>query len=140
MPACRGWCRRLASSVHRGTLTCAVSLPRNQSRSSPQDPVAAMHRDHGESSDDATGLPRPLPSAGQKGKRSAGSTGSAQGGYGQESPSSAFGLGRGAGSGSGIYSRQDRHSCGRRGWLAEEDERLKEVGGGGEGEQAVRCL
>lgn len=102
----------------------------NPGRSLPyvrEDQVAA-HGDHGESSDDNIGLPRPLPSAGQKGKRGGGTAGSTQGGYEQQSPRSggAGGPGNGAGSG-GANSGQESHNGRRRGWLAEEDERLKEV-------------
>lgn len=84
-----------------------------------------MHRDHRESSDDTMDFPKPLLSANQKGKRVASSTGNTQDEYLLQPHSSAVGLEKGAGSGG---NGQDSHNGGRRGWSAEEDERLKEVG------------
>eukprot|EP00752_Nemacystus_decipiens_P010360 g9230.t1 len=95
----------------------------------PRDPVVA-HHDHGESSDDSVGLPKPLPPPVHKGKRRASSTGNlhgGQGGHGQQQPHSGSAVGPAKGAGSKGNSVQDRHGCGRRGWLAEEDQRLKDA-------------
>eukprot|EP00903_Cladosiphon_okamuranus_P008416 g8092.t1 len=87
----------------------------------PRDAVAA-YRDHGESSEDTVGLPRPLPSAGRTGERGASRADITQG----VSPANGVGLGKRAGSGGG-NGGHDGQNCARRGWLAEEDERLKEA-------------
>ncbi len=98
----------LLCGVDLGDSTLTVSLHRCRS---PQRP-AAVHGDHGdgESSDDTMGLENED--------------------IEQEQPSSsAVGQSMGATSG-GSRQGQDSHIAGRGGWLAEEDERLQEVGNG----------